>query len=386
MLALAANLAFSGLPERPAWLIAMVVVGLVAALGRPQAVGSIQYSASGIVQIAAIPLLGPVGAAIIAALPVVADHNEALKRVFNVSQRILYVLAGALAYEFVGGRVLDTGTDGAEPLALAVRMGVAAVVAGIVNAVLLAGVLQQSSGGSLRVIFVDVLQQVLSSYSSSAVAAYLLVILWAPASLGWVSALLFLPPLLVIQWGLHQHASEWATRHEVLDLFVEALDLRRPGAARESRLATGAATAMATSLGLAPSQVDRVATAARVRDVGMLALDGAAPAIVRRDHAEAARRVVGSVTFLQPSLGLIASHHERIDGQGHPLGLSGDQIPLGSKIIAVADAWAHLVGAGRRPDDAVVHCESLVGQSLDRECVAALRRALDREQLPREAP
>ncbi|WP_068259757.1 HD-GYP domain-containing protein [Janibacter limosus] len=375
-------LVVSGLPQRMSWLITMLVAGFIASVGRPQAIGPIQVSASGIIQIASIPLLGPVGAALVGALPVVVDRNEPLKRLYNASQRMLFLLTGALAYALAGGRTLTAGSGGIGPADLAVAMAAAFVAAAVVNSLLLAGVLQRSTAGSLRVIGADLIRQVIPSYISYGLAAYLLVVLWAPAGLGWASILFFLPSLLAIQWGLHQHSAQWATRHAILNPFVVALDLRRPGAADEARLAAGAATAVANGLGLTPALVDSVATAAQLRDVGMLALDGAPPAIVRRDHSTAARQVVGTVSFLHPTLALIDAHHERVDGQGHPLGLTGEQIPVGGRVLAVADTWAHLVAEGWSPRDAVDHCESVVGQSLDKACVTALRRALERDQLP----
>lgn len=364
----------------------MLVVAFIASVGRPQAIGPIQMSVSSIVQMASIPLLGPVGAALVGAIPVIMDRNEPVKRLFNISQRTLYLLAGALAYYFAGGRTLTSGPGETSSSSLAVAMAAAAVAAAIVNALLLAGVLQRSTAGSLRAIGIGLVKQVFPTYASYGLAAYLLVILWAPAGLGWASILFFLPSLLVIQWGLHQHAEEWATRHEVLTPFVEALDLRHPGAAEEARLASVAAGAIATGLGLTPTHVDEVSTAARLRDVGMLSLQGAPPAIVRRDHAEAARGVLGAVAFLDRPLELIEAHHERVDGQGRPNGLTGAQIPLGAKVVAVADTWAHLVVEGRSPADATARCEVLVGQSLDPGCVAALRRALERDQLPKVSP
>lgn len=361
---------------------ALLAVALIAALGRPQAIGPLQVSTSGIVQIASIPLLGPVGAALVGALPVVVDRNEPLKRLYNASQRVIFLLAGATVYVAVGGRTLTAGADDIGPLTLAVAMGCASMSVALVNVVLLSGVLQRSNAGSLRAIGTDLLRQIVPSYVSYAVAAYLLVILWAPGGLDWASILFFLPSILSIQWGLHQHADLWATRHELLIPFVRALDLRHPGAADEARLAAGAATAVATGIGLSPEDVDRVTTAARLRDVGLLALDGAPAAIVRRDHSAAAREVIGAVTFLESTLAVIDGHHERVDGGGQPAGLSGHHIPIGAKVVAVADTWAHLVAEGWSSPDAVDHCESVAGRMLDKECVAALRRALDREQLP----
>lgn len=360
----------------------MLVVAFMAAFGRPQAIGAIQMSVSGIVQIASIPLLGPVGAALVGAIPVLVDRNEPLKRLFNISQRTLFLLAGAMAYHVAGASVVGVDLVDARPVSLAVAMTAAAVAAGGVNALLLAGVLQRSSAGSLRAIGFDLVKQVAPAYASYGLAAYLLVILWALAGLGWASILFFVPSILVIQWGLRQHADLWATRHELLTPFVRALDLRHPGAADEARLAAGAATAVATGIGLSPEDVDRVTTAARLRDVGLLALDGAPAAIVRRDHSAAAREVIGAVTFLESTLAVIDGHHERIDGGGQPAGLSGHHIPIGAKVVAVADTWAHLVAEGWSSPDAVDHCESVAGRMLDEECVAGLRRALEREQLP----
>ena len=373
----------AGPPKQLSWFIAMVAVAGIAAVGRPQAIGAVQISVSGIVQIASIPLLGPVGAALVAALPVLLDRNEPLKRWFNASQRVCYVLAGAAGYWLVGGSVVTGARDAVQPVWLAMQVTTASVSAGLVNAVLLAGVIQLSSAGSMRGIFTDLVRQISSPYASYALAAYLLVLLWAPAGLGWVSAVLFLPSILVIQWGLHTHSSEWAIRHEVLTPFVQALDLRQPGAAEEARLVGEAANAIAVGVGLSPVAVDEVTTAARLRDAGKLALQGAPAAIVRRDHAAAARRVLGSVAFLDGPMSLIAAQHERVDGQGRPQGLSEKEIPIGARVVAVADTWGQLVASGTPPDVAVNHCETLVGLSLDEICVVALRRALELNQLPK---
>lgn len=361
---------------------ATVVVACLSTIGRAQALGPMQVSVAPIVQMGAIPLTGPVGAILVALVPLAFDRAELVKRVFNAGQRVLIVVASSAAYAAAGGTQLGTD-EFVDPVGLALQMGAAAVAASLTNAILLAVVIQLSSDGSLRAIVADLVPQVVSSYSSYALAAYLFVVLWAPAGLGLASAVLFLPAILVIQWGLHTHAREWSTRHSLLTPFVEAVDLRHPGAAEETRLVTGAATAVATGIGLGPAEVDEVATAARLRDVGMLALDGAAPAIVRRDHPEAAARVLGSVTFLREPLELVAAHHERIDGEGYPRGLVGEGIPIGGRVLAVADTWGRLVAEGGSPADAVDHCESVVGHGLDGQCVAALRRAFERRQLPR---
>jgi HD-GYP domain-containing protein (c-di-GMP phosphodiesterase class II) len=58
-----------------------------------------------------------------------------------------------------------------------------------------------------------------------------------------------------------------------------------------------------------------------------------------RSHAQESKRAVESLTWLAPCLPMIVHHHERWDGLGYPDGLAGEAIPLGARIIAVAEAY-----------------------------------------------
>jgi HD-GYP domain-containing protein (c-di-GMP phosphodiesterase class II) len=67
---------------------------------------------------------------------------------------------------------------------------------------------------------------------------------------------------------------------------------------------------------------------------------------------------------------IIHSHHERIDGRGYPAGLSGDDIPLGSRIISVADTYDVMTSRDsyRRPvssEAAIVELRRVAGAQLD---------------------
>lgn len=317
----------------------------------------------------------------IAALPEGFTHKDLVKRVFNTAQRVLLVLGASLTYQLAGGELLHFGPS-IEAEWLALQMAAAALAGAVANCVLLAGVLMISSAGSFRVVAFDLFRQALPAYGVYAVAAFMLAILWAPAGMGWVAMLFLLPSLVVIQWGLRQLAVEWTTRHEALVPFIAALDVRYPGAAEASRLAGGAANAIATSLALRSTVVDQVTVSARLRDVGMLALDGKPTAIVRRDHASASAHTLSQIGFLSGTLKCIAGHHERVDGHGGPSGFVGDEIPLDSRIVAVADTWSEAVMTGHDEESAVVRCEAQAGTALDARCVGALRRAFEREQLP----
>ena len=60
---------------------------------------------------------------------------------------------------------------------------------------------------------------------------------------------------------------------------------------------------------------------------------------VVRKHPEIGRRILEEVPFLQQPAKIVGAHHEKYDGTGYPKGLAGDQIPLGARIFAVADAF-----------------------------------------------
>jgi polar amino acid transport system substrate-binding protein len=117
---------------------------------------------------------------------------------------------------------------------------------------------------------------------------------------------------------------------------------------RSERVGT-IATAIAARLGLAASAIEQIAIASRLHDVGMSAipeaivsklgpLTSAEMAEVKR-HPEAGEKLVAEAGM--PELARwIRHHHERWDGNGYPDGLSGPQIPIESRILAIADALA----------------------------------------------
>lgn len=102
-------------------------------------------------------------------------------------------------------------------------------------------------------------------------------------------------------------------------------------------------------LGLSQRALDVLRQAATFHDIGKIAV----PDLVLRKpgrltdaefeamkvHPVEGARICSKLESLRPAVPLVRSHHERMDGRGYPDGLVGRQIPLGARIIAVADAW-----------------------------------------------
>lgn len=109
---------------------------------------------------------------------------------------------------------------------------------------------------------------------------------------------------------------------------------------------------------------------------------------VMRSHVEAGVRIVESIERLAEVAPIVSASHERIDGGGYPRGLKGDDIPLGSRINLVVDAYNALTTdrpyrPARSSREALRELEAHVGTQFDPRVVAALRVAL-RIQYPKE--
>src|SRR3954464_4105280 len=135
-------------------------------------------------------------------------------------------------------------------------------------------------------------------------------------------------------------------RMTVLALSV-ALDARDPEVRHHSDRVARYAYARGEKLGMKPEALDMLTAAALLHDVGVLGLPDALlrrsdPLLpheldVMRDHP-----VIGARIAEAAGRGKIAPwirhHHERIDGRGYPDGLTGDAIPMESRIIGVVEA------------------------------------------------
>ena len=89
-----------------------------------------------------------------------------------------------------------------------------------------------------------------------------------------------------------------------------------------------------------------------------------------RQHPIRTRQILQGLDFLGPAVEYAAAHHEKIDGTGYPEGLAGDQIPLGAKILAVADCFDAITTtrsyqAARSTEKALEILKKISGNHLD---------------------
>ncbi len=147
--------------------------------------------------------------------------------------------------------------------------------------------------------------------------------------------------------ALH-NASHLMQYHDLIESIVAALDARDAYTASHSDRVADMVLVLAAALGLDEDETTRIHMAAHLHDIGKIAVPDSvlrkAGPLTRPEGEEMRRhRVTGyeilrKIDDFKEIAILVRHHHERWDGRGYPDGLSGHDIPPGSRVIAVADS------------------------------------------------
>lgn len=176
------------------------------------------------------------------------------------------------------------------------------------------------------------------------------------------------------------------------DLLVGLLEYRDPFFRGGSSLTRLVATAIGRELGLPQAELDALALAAVLRDLGRLALDGRlltrpqtdpGPDVQRhiQNHVELSLQLLEGIALPAATREAIRHHHERWDGAGYPAALIGPAIPLPARILAVADSLSAMISPRpyrlpRRIPAAIEELKEAAGDRYDPAVVEALLRVL----------
>lgn len=180
--------------------------------------------------------------------------------------------------------------------------------------------------------------------------------------------------------------------HETLAAFTEAIAQRDLYTGGHINRITGYALAMAQRLNLPRDQIETTRYAAQLHDIGKVAIP---TDILRkpgslsqrewdiiRQHPDIGSQILERISVLRDAAPLVRYHHEHYDGSGYPAGLSGDEIPLGARIIAVADAFDAMISdRPYRPAlsfrEAIAELEVHAGTQFDPNIIATFLKVLD---------
>jgi len=189
------------------------------------------------------------------------------------------------------------------------------------------------------------------TFGRSAVPYLSTLLLGGVAAVTFVHAPVLVPvlilPVLAVYRALRNESVVLRQTQATIELLADTIDRRDPYTFAHSQRVAALAERIAHRLGLAPEECEAVFRAARVHDVGKL---GIPDALLRkagrltdheleqiRKHVAIGAEIVSRLPEYRQGREFILYHHERYDGSGY-FGLSGEHIPLGARIIAVADA------------------------------------------------
>lgn len=402
---IAAFLLYGGIGDWEAWAVLLVLATVSWATRVSDVKGQVLQSFLNAIALAAIVLVGPLGAGLIAAAAGVWDRRSGPVRVrlYNAAMSQTAVVVGGLAYELVGGQSADQvrHLDGVMPLLFGVGFPLilADLALALVNALLLTLITSAARGAPVVPLLLGLLRGSGSAYVGYGVIGFLFAVLWLPAQLGVASALLIAAPLFVARWALLQHAEELRIQEMSVNALVAAVEAKDPSCVGHGERVGVLSGWIGEELGLAADAQQLLVAAATLHDIGRVTLPShllwpIEPPTGEDIEAIKAHTVNGvalieGIEFLTGARAGILHHHERFDGTGYPDGLSGDRIPLSARIIAVADAFDVLL---TNADESVTAMEILEelrqrsGSHLDPAVVEYLAAALSKHEWPPELP
>jgi HD domain len=340
---------------------------------------------------AALPLVGGWGAILLAATTIFAyDGQPLIKRVFNTAQTTISAASAALIFTLLDGRQIGTHSF---PYLL-IPFVAALLVQCIINGLLVATIVHLDQEVPMRVVFQGTMAGSVLSYVGYGLFGLLLAVLWAKggADVGPAAAILVLLPLFVARWAYEQYAEQQRAYDRTVRTLIAAVETKDPYTRGHSERVSAASVLIARQIGMREDRVASLRYAGMLHDIGKL---GVPTRVLQKSgrlnaeefaaiqlHPMRGLEMVREIEFLDEAFAGIMHHHERLDGQGYPMGLAGDQIPEFARAIAVADAFDSMTTTrsyrgARSTADALEELIRCAGSQFDPHMVTAMVAAIE---------
>jgi diguanylate cyclase (GGDEF)-like protein/putative nucleotidyltransferase with HDIG domain len=362
--------------------------------------------------IAAAILFGPLAVIAtsvgLATAAMIKHHSTFSRLVFNTSAQLLAGFACVWLAHYAGGLA-----GGNAWLQLGVSMACAIAVF-LITTGSVAGAISLTVGESFGRIWFGQFRWLLPYYVGLGALASGLALSFKYAGLAGVLAVTV--PLLILRYAQKQYLDHTkslvgqlrrnnaelfartgeveALNEELLQVLSNVVDLRDPFVLGHSRQVSKYATLIAHEMGLPESTVEVIRRAGLLHDIGKLGIsEGILQKPARlteaeyetvKTHSELAEAILRDCNSLGPLILIVRHHHERFDGSGYPQGLSAGDIPLESRILAVADAVEAMASdrpyrLGSSATDIIRELRDTAGTQFDPAVVDAMCRVILKE-------
>jgi putative nucleotidyltransferase with HDIG domain len=288
----------------------------------------------------------------------------------------------------VAGVVCSSMPADASPLSRLAYVLIAFAVYHVIDAILVDTIVALKSGRPLLAVLRGSTTEIGTMYIALAPTGWLMMFLYTDAG-AWATVFTVVP-LLSIRLAvsrLEEMREGFISTIHALSAAIEARDSFTSGhSTRVSEVAGDIARAMNMSF----EDIEKLEWAGILHDIGKIGVPDAVllkpgrltpeERSIIESHPVIGAMIVGPIRMLGPEIPTIRHHHERYDGKGYPDGLAGEQIPLTSRVMAVADSFDAMTS--QRPyrmvpltvEQAMTEIRSLAGAQFDPDVVAAFEK------------
>jgi putative nucleotidyltransferase with HDIG domain len=279
-------------------------------------------------------------------------NRQIVKELYNISQYTLCVVFAGFTYVLLGGAV------GAFTIADFPRLLVTIAVYNLINLSLLSVIMSTLKQKKYFPTLLEMIQDVIFVYIVTLLLTSRLALIFDPEdqSQFWIEIIFILILFLGLRYAFGLFISlrkTYLTSMESLTHLTEnKLTISEGHSTRVGRIARQ----LAEEMKLSQVEIDNIHYAALFHDVGKGLLEETlfrkrGPLTVEEEkeyenHVEIGADMVREIAGLEKAAEYVRYHHEKWDGSGFPYGRKGEEIPLGARIIAVANEYDHMVSNG----------------------------------------
>ncbi len=317
---------------------------------------------------------------------------------FNTGQLLVAIFLAGLTFTLVGGHpLLETSSDatgilGYQNLIGYLPVALAYVVASIANTSLVAGIVRLTQGVPFFYQLKFNLKHLHIQLLSLGVLGILIAVVYAQNP--W-NLILLLIPLVLVHISLRDYTKLRAEAKNTFEQMIHALSERDPYTFEHSEEVAQLSAEIAREMKLPPDQVETIQSAALIHDIGKIGIPDRIlrkPGPLNDEEWEIMRRhpVIGAelikgMEIYGDGVQIVRHEHEHWDGQGYPDGLAGKDIPIGARIVAVADSYNALTTdrpyrKAYPPAKAFQIIKEESGTHLDPQAVEAFFHLVERQQ------